>query len=319
MSKTKYPISREFFPLNRFTATVDPRFVRLAQKFMKRIPGFVYRDPDVEAVERKIPSYNGGEIRLVIMSPKSLKEKRPCFIYLHGGGFVYEGTSAQFRHCLAYAKNAGCTVIYVYYRLAPDYPFPYPQEDSFCALTWIYGNADELGIDRERIGIGGDSAGGNLSVAVCMLARDRGTGIRPMFQLLVYPWLDGRNTSESFRKYTDTPVWNSTLSRDVEQLVDPDPSSLPRIYKSPVEAESFEGLPPAYIEVAEFDPLHDDGICFAGLLRSAGYEVELHETKGTVHGFDYKVKAPTTVKMIGSRISFMKKMFGTDDQAEVQT
>ena len=92
-----------------------------------------------------------------------------------------------------------------------------------------------------RIGISGDSAGGTLAVTSCMMARDRKTGIKPLFQLLIYPFLDDRNISESYKKYTDTPMWNSSLSKNVGPLVNPDPSATPLPYRSPVEADSFEG------------------------------------------------------------------------------
>ncbi|MBQ6570595.1 MAG: alpha/beta hydrolase [Clostridia bacterium] len=307
MKKTKYPISREFFPYSKFTPPVSRMFVKLAQKGMKT-PGFIYKDSDVDVRVQKIPAYRGGEIELIIFTPKGIKTPAPCFIGIHGGGFVFEGFSSHFSHALTYAKEAKCVVVYVRYRLAPGYSFPYQQEDCYAALCYVQRNADKLGVDPGRIGIGGDSAGGTLSVTSCMMARDRGS-ILPLFQLLIYPWLDDRNVSESYHKYTDTPMWNSTLSKKVGPLTNPNPASTPLAYRSPVEAESFENLPPAYIEVAEFDPLHDDGVYYAQLLQSAGIQTELHETKGTMHGFDTKVNAPTTQRMLKSRTKFMKKMF----------
>ncbi len=165
-----------------------------------------------------------------------------------------------------------------------------------------------------RSGSGGDSAGGTLTVTTCMMARDRACAVRPRFQLLIYPWLDDRNTSASYLKYTDTPMWNSTLSKRVGPLTNPDPSLTPLAYRSPVEADSFEALPPAYIEVAEFDPLHDDGICYAGLLTKAGIPVELHEPERTMHGFDSKVSAPTTQAMLQKRVEYMRRMFAGRQQ-----
>jgi len=104
-------------------------------------------------------------------------------------------------------------------------------------------------------------------------------------------------------------MWNSTLSRKVGPIMNPDPSSTPLAYRSPVEAASHADLPPAYVEVAEFDCLHDDGVLYTKLLRDAGIEVEFHEAKGTMHGFDTVFNAPTSQKMIAKRIAYMKRMF----------
>ena len=210
---------------------------------------------------------------------------------------------------MAYAKEGRCKIVYVCYRLAPKYPFPFPQEDCYAALCWVYEHAAELGIDPNRIAVGGDSAGGMLAVTTCLMARDRNAKAKPLFQILVYPWLHGRNNSESYHRYTDTPMWNSSLSKKVGPIINPDPSLTPLAYRSPVEAESHANLPPAYIEVAEFDCLHDDGVLYAKLLRDTGIEVEFHEVKGTMHGFDTVFNAPTSQKMIAKRIAYMKTAF----------
>ena len=304
----KYPISREFFPCNIFAPPMSRRFVLLAQKGMKT-PRFLWKDPLLEAESRMIPGYQGGEIELLILTPKGIAEPAPCLVHIHGGGFVFEGSDSHFRLAMAYAREARCKVVYVRYRLAPKHPFPVPQEDCYAALCWVHDHAAELGIDRGRIGITGDSAGGTMTVTSCMMARDRSAAVRPLFQLLVFPWLDGRNESDSYRRYTDTPMWNSTLSVKVTPIINPDPSITPLAYRSPVEADSFTDLPPAYIEVAEFDCLHDDGVLYARLLKQAGIEVEFHEAKGTMHGFDTVFNAPTSQKMIAKRIAYVRKMF----------
>lgn len=307
MKKNRYPISREFFPFNLFTPPMSPGFVRLAQKGMKT-PRLLWQDPDVRVETRRIP-VTGGEIEAYVLTPNGIADPSPCLVNFHGGGFVFEGYASHYQAAMAYAKGAGCRVVYVRYRLAPKHPFPTPQEDCYAALCWVHDHAAELGIDPDRIGVGGDSAGGTLTVTSCLMARDRGAAVHPLFQLLIYPWLDGRSESESYRKYTDTPMWNATLSRKAGPIINPDPESIPLYLRSPVEADSLAGLPPAYVEVAEFDCLHDDGVLYARLLQDAGIPAVLHEVPGAMHGFDTVFRAPTSQRMIGQRIAYMREMF----------
>ncbi len=304
----KYPIKREFFPFSLFTPPISRRFVLLAQKHMKT-PGFLWRDPEVQVETLRVPGWQGDEIMVYLLSPKGIREPAPCLVNFHGGGFVFEGSGSHFRLALTYAKEARCKVAYVLYRLAPAHTFPVPQEDCYAAFCHLAQQADKLGIDPRRMGVGGDSAGGTLTAAVCLMARDRGAAVKPMLQLLVYPWLDGRNNSESCRRFTDTPVWNSTLSKKVGPLIDPDPSRTPLSYRSPAEAESHAELPPAYIETAQFDCLHDDGVLYARLLQENGIEAELTEAEGTMHGFDTVWHAPTTQRMVQKRVAFLRRRF----------
>ena len=304
----KYPISKEFFPFNLFAPPMSKKFVLMAQKYMKT-PWLLWKDPELDVQTRTIPGYQGGEIEVYIISPKDLPAPAPCLVNFHGGGFVFEGYNSHYQMAMDYAKEGRCKVVYVRYRLAPAHPFPVPQEDCYAALCWVHAHAAELGIDPNRIAVGGDSAGGTLSVVSCLMARDRSAAVKPLFQLLVYPWLDGRNVSDSYRKYTDTPMWNSTLSKKVGPIINPDPESIPLSWRSPVEAESHADLPPAYIEVAEFDCLHDDGILYAKLLRDNGIPVEFHEAKGTMHGFDTVFKAPTSQAMLKKRTAYIRQMF----------
>lgn len=306
---SKYPIKKEFFPFQLFTPPISRRFVQLAQKHMKT-PRLLWRNPALAVDTLRIPGWQGAEIEVYLLTPKGLSEPAPCFVYFHGGGFVFEGSGSHFRQAMTFAKEGCCKVAYVRYRLAPAHPFPAPQEDCYAAYCWLCEHAEELGIDSTRIGVGGDSAGGTLTAAVCLMARDRGAAVQPMLQLLIYPWLDGRNNSESCRRFTDTPLWNSALSKKVSPLIDPDPSRTPLSYRSPVEAETHLGLPPAYIEVAQFDCLHDDGVLYAQLLRECGIPAQLHEVEGAMHGFDTAWHAPTTQAMVGKRVDFLKKMFG---------
>lgn len=307
----KYPIKKEFFPFNLFAPPISERFVRLAQKHMKP-PRFLWKDPALGVETLRIPSVQGAEITLLVLTPAGIGTPAPCLLHLHGGGFVFEGSNSHFRLAMTFAKEARCKVVYPLYRLAPDHPLPIPHEDCYAALCWVHAHGDRLGIDPERIGIAGDSAGGTLTAALCLMARERKAPVKPLFQMLIYPWLDGRNNSASCRRFTDTPMWNSSLSGKVSPLIDPDPAGTPLICRSPAQAESHEGLPPAYIETAEFDCLHDDGVLYARLLEDAGIETEYHEVTGAMHGFDTVWNAPTTREMVRRRVDYVKRMFGRE-------
>ncbi len=305
---SKYPIKKEFFPFNRFKPPISKGFLKIAVPFIKT-PRYIYKDKALGVKRYEIESYDGEKIECFLFSPQGIGEKAPCLIYIHGGGFVLPAAGYHYKNAMRYAKEVGCKVWFINYRLAPKYVHPIFFEDCYAATCYLYDNADALGIDVEKIGIGGDSAGATLSVGVCMMARDRKHPISFRFQMLPYPFLDMRGVSESNRKHTDTPMWNSTLSKRIGPMVKVDKEDAFYVYYSPVEAESFAGLPTAYIEPAEFDCLHDDGILYAEKLQEAGVAVTVNETKGTMHGFDIKQKAPTSIEAVSARVAFMRKIF----------
>ena len=302
----KYPIKREFFPWNLFAPPISEKFLAMAVPHMKP-PKFLWRDAELDVSTHQVTCGDGENITCFVLSPKSISGKAPCLIYLHGGGFVLEAAGYHYRNAMRYAKELGCRVVFPLYRLAPQHPHPTFFEDCYSCLCWAYDRAEQLQIDTERMGIGGDSAGSTLTVGVCLMARERKHPVKFLFQMLPYPFLDARNNSDSCRRYTDTPMWNSSLSHRISPMTKVDASAPDYAWYSPVEAESFDGLPPAYIETAEFDCLHNDGILYAELLGKAGIEVTLNETKGTMHGFDIATKAPTTLEAMEQRIAFMKK------------
>ena len=304
----KYKIRREFFPFSRFTPPISEKFLAMAVPHMKT-PKFIYKDKALDVTRHEIESYDAEMIDCFLMSPKAIKGDAPCLIYIHGGGFVLAAAGYHYKNAMRYAKEVGCKVVFVNYRLAPHNPHPVFFEDCYAAMCWTYDNAEKLGIDTSRIGIGGDSAGSTLAVGVCMMARDRKHPVRLAFQMLPYPFLDARNNSEFCKKFTDTPMWNSSLSSRITPMTKADKSRPDYVYYSPVEADCFAGLPPAYIETAEYDCLHDDGILYAELLRNAGIEVVLNETKGTMHGYDIVRRSPITKASLETRIQFMKEHF----------
>jgi acetyl esterase/lipase len=211
---------------------------------------------------------------------------RPALVDLHGGGFV-SGTAAMERGFgIEMARRLGVVVVVPEYRLAPEHPFPAGVEDCYSALCWAHEHADGLGIDASRLGVGGQSAGGGLSAAVALMARDRG-GPALCFQFLGIPELDCRLETTSMRTFVDTPMWhrrNAELSWSMYLGPDHRPGDTVSPYASPSLATDLSGLPPAYVTTMEFDPLRDEGIRYAMALLEAGVSVELHNFPGTFHG-----------------------------------
>lgn len=234
----------------------------------------------VEIVDR----VTGNGLRLRLYRPRSIGVG-PALVYCHGGAFLLGFPELEDPGCFRYALGAECTVVSVDYRLAPEHPFPAGLEDCFAAVEWVVRNHRELGIDADRVAVGGSSAGGALAAAVALMARDR-RGPRLCFQLLVYPVLDDRLNTPSMFSFTDTPVfarrtakamWRHYLGR---QRSDISP------YAAPARATDLSGLPRTYVEACALDPLRDENIGYATRLLQAGVATELHVNPGTPHGFD---------------------------------
>lgn len=272
-------------------------------------PAFSVGKIDSRAYGReKDNSHKRRSIRALLYSPKDIEENAPCLVYYHGGGFVLPAAPYHYSLAKEYAQKAHCKVLFVDYRLAPKYPFPVAPEDCYAAYSWVLANAKALSVDSARITVAGDSAGGQLATVVCLMARDRGLPM-PCGQMMIYP-AAGNVDTESVRKYTDTPMCNSKDMEKYGKLYQPDPSVGNNVYASPIEAESLEGLPAAYIETAEFDCLRDGGILYAERLRQFGVSAELYNTEGTMHGFDIVLKSPIVRACVDRRIAFFKQIFG---------
>lgn len=284
-----------------------PWLIKLVGKGMRRgFAGVKPRD-GITVEERTIESEGGRRVPIEIYrAPSTPPENAPCFLCLHGGGFVYPASTHHRKLMFRYAKEAACTVVHVDYTLALDAPFPAGLEDCFATLEFLAANADALGIDLERIAVGGDSAGGGLAAGLAHLTRDR-KGPPLSFQLLIYPVTDGSLTSESARTFVDTPLWSTPKTRAVRKHYRVDEADLDRSYAFPLHATNFDSLPPAYIETAEFDPLRDDGIDYAHKLEEHGVEVQLHQTKGTVHAFEVVGHSEVTKAALKIRLEALKR------------
>ena len=216
----------------------------------------------------------------------SASEKPPLLVFFHGGGFVIGDLDTHDEPCRMLCRHAGVQVLSVDYRLAPEHPFPAAVHDALAAFRWAVAHAPELGADADRVAVGGDSAGGNLSTVTAQLAARDG-GPAPALQLLIYPAVDltearaasGRLFAEGFYLTENDRQWCTRHYFAGNERDATDPRA------SPALAEDLSGLAPAIVITAGFDPLRDEGEAYAEALRKAGTRVVLDRAPELIHGF----------------------------------
>lgn len=217
-------------------------------------------------------------------SKSSAAEPAPALLYLHGGGWTIGDLDTHDTLCRALCNESGCQVFAVDYRMGPEHKFPVAVEDTLAAWQWLHDSAVHLGIDTDRLAIGGDSAGGNLAAVLALCARDGHCPI-PRFQLLIYPAVDQRAQHDSHERNGEAYL----LTRDLMDWFRSQYHNSETEYldwrASPLLAKSHESLPPALILTAGYDPLVDEGQAYAATLEAAGVAVEQVVYEGQIHGF----------------------------------
>jgi acetyl esterase/lipase len=259
-------------------------------------------------VERlRIPAPAGHTIEALCLRPHGLVEPAPLLLYLHGGAFAMTYGFHHVDMCHRYAAELPCVVLLVDYRLIPANPWPAGFDDCYHCLQWARAEAGRLGIDAQRIVVGGDSAGGALSAGVVQKALDEGAP--PAGQLLIYPVTDSRCSSASLARFGDTPLWNgvSTVRMWRCYLAGRDPQQ-PPAYAAPAHRADLSGLPPAYVETAEFDPLTDEGRDYAAAMRAAGVAVRFHQVEGAIHGFEFVRGNALVADAMARRIDWLRQI-----------
>jgi acetyl esterase len=239
-------------------------------------------EPVALVADRRLPG-PAGEIPVRIYTPAG-RGPFPVLVYLHGGGWVIGNLDTHDGLCRLLANGAVCIVVSVDYRLAPEHPFPAAAEDAYAATRWIAEHAATIGGDARRIAVGGDSAGGNLSAVVCLMARDRG-GPRLVHQLLVYPVTDVPGVTASYRENGEGYFLTGAMMRWFWRHYTGADAPRDDPYLCPLRAADLRGLPRALVITAEFDPLRDEGEAYAARLRAAGVPVALSRYPGMIHGF----------------------------------
>jgi acetyl esterase/lipase len=251
----------------------------------------------------------GQRIPVIIFRPEDLPSPSPVLVYFHCGAWVFKQAPGHIDNAARYAREANCVVVFVDYRLAPKHPFPAGFNDCYDTLKWTLANADKLGIDKQRIAVGGDSAGGAYAAAAAQKAV-REAGIKLCGQLLIYPATDSNGKWPSFDAYCNVPPFKA-LSNDTlwaAYLGHPLAAGTPQ-YAAPLHGD-VTGVTAAYVETAEFDPLLDQGNAYIQSLLANGIDVSVNATKGTLHGFDLiAANSDISKAAVAARIQFLRKCF----------
>ncbi|MQY17065.1 alpha/beta hydrolase [Nocardia macrotermitis] len=280
-------------------SVVGPRRLRLIRGLMLLQP----TRRDTHAVVEQA----GPGVSVRVFRPASVSGPRPGLLWIHGGGLIMGSAAGDDRKCRALADRLGAIVVSVDYRLAPEYPFPIPLEDCYTGLRWLAAHPD---VDTDRIAIGGDSAGGGLSAALAILARDRGR-IRPVLQLLAYPMLDDRSSDRTDIDPRRFRMWDQDSNRlGWRSYLGSSAATIPPL-AVPARHEDLTGLPPAWIGVGTHDLFHDEDVAYARRLRAAGVDCELEIVPGAYHGFDH-VEARTGVSraFFRAQVTALRNAFG---------
>lgn len=224
-----------------------------------------------------------ADLPIRIYRPKGIGPL-PAIVFFHGSAFTVSNISLSESAHRALSNSTGCVIIAVNYQKAPEHKFPTPFNDAYFSTQWVFDNAGRLGIDSGQIGVGGDSAGGNLAAAVALRARDE-QGPEIAFQLLIYPTVDSDSTRPSMHENATGYMlsaaacvwaWNQYIER---------PEDRKNPYAAPINSAHFSNLPPAIVLTAEYDPLRDEAEEYAELLSNAGVKVITRRYEGMIHGF----------------------------------
>lgn len=261
-----------------------------------------------EVVNRNITieGYKGLKFKVEIFEPSNVKEKLPCLIYVHGGAFSYKASAYHKKLACIYAMKVKCRVYFPDYHLTPKYPYPAAYEDVLALYRCIMENSEEFGIDNEKIGVAGDSAGASIAALICNNYEHEDLK-RPCIQMLVYPLTDANMQTDSMKKFSDTPLWNSKNNKRMWSYYCKNLKVEDTYGASPMHSSLPQVIPDTYIETAEYDCLHDEGIIYGKRLREAGTNVEINETRGTIHGYDSALNTKIAISNIKKRILFLKK------------
>lgn len=256
-------------------------------------------NPNVTSEDRMVPGPDGApDIKVRIYRPVDATGTLPGIYFIHGGGMILGDIDGEDAVATSVCEQVDAVVVSVEYRLAPEHPYPAPVEDCYAGLAWMARHAAELRVDPDRLAVYGGSAGGGLTIAISMLARDRAfPALR--FQMPIYPMIDDRNETPSSHEITDIGLWDRAGNIEAWKWYLGD--GKPDQYAAPARAEDLAGLPPTYIDVGTLDLFRDEDITFAMRLMAAGIPTELHVSPGAYHAAEVFAPAAPLSERIWTR------------------
>jgi acetyl esterase/lipase len=266
-------------------------------------------NPDVTKEDRTVPGPDGApDITVRVYRPAGATGPLPGVYFIHGGGMILGNVAGEDATATLICDRVGAVVVSVEYRLAPENPHPAPAEDCYAGLVWMAKNAAELGVDPQRLGVYGASAGGGLTIAVALMARDRG-GPPLTFMMPIYPMIDDRNETPSSQEITDIGIWDRAGNIEAwAWYLGGKPADR---YAAPARADDLAGLPPAFIDVGTVDLFRDEDIAFAQRLMQAGVPTELHVHPGSYHAAEtFAADAALSRRIWDMRIEALRRFLG---------
>lgn len=291
--------------------TLSPEAAR--QVLLDAQAGVSVAKPEVDIKDMTLRVGPTGSVDVRIVKPKGAKDRMPTVLYLHGGGWMLGGKETHDRLIRQIAVEAGVTVVFPEYSLAPEVKYPVPLEQCYAVLEHLGRSTKELGLDPDGFVVAGDSAGGTLATALAMLSRERG-GPKILFQLLFYPVTDADFDTKSYKDYQDGPWLTKKAMKWFWDAYLPDVDRRAERNASPLRArdEELENLPPALIITAENDVLRDEGEAYASRLDEAGVKTTCVRVNGTIHDFvmlNALAEVPSTKAAILLGVAGIKKAF----------
>jgi acetyl esterase/lipase len=301
------PTSRE--PLEGLLTVMPGGFNSIADIVQRReVVGQLLVEPELDKnvnMEDRVIAGPAGDQKIRIYTAKKASKPAPALVYIHGGGMILGGIEGEAANAQMFCAETGATVISVDYRKAPEFPYPCGADDCYSAAKWVFDNAGELGIDKDNIGIYGGSAGGGLTLAVVLMARDRKT-MKFKYMMPIYPMIDDRNETSSSHEITEIGIWDRAGNIEAwDWYLGGKPAD---DYAAPARAKDVSGLPPAFIDVGEMDLFRDEDTLFAQRLIQSGVACEFRIYPGAYHGSEvFAPEAELSKRIWAGRVDALKR------------